>query len=441
MQVCMWNYHAELLSSPVPRYTSYPTAAEFGDEVGQVDFSDAVSTATGDVSLYVNIPFCDQICWYCGCNTAAANRATRLTSYLDALHKEIMLVAEMLPAGARVRRIAFGGGSPNAINPVDFIRLMDQLTLKFPLDSPTVAIELDPRSLTQEWEGVLGAIGVSHASLGVQTFAPSLQRAIGRIQPVAMIDRAVELLRKAGVGSLNLDLMYGLPGQNLDDVSSSLDMAQRLGADRVAFFGYAHVPHLIPRQRQIDGSNLPDQLLRFNMAALGYHNMVHAGYVPVGFDHFALPGDSLARAATAGELHRNFQGFTDDSATTLIGLGASAISSFPNLLAQHEKNAGRYRMLLSQGKAPVARGKVRTVEDRRRGAIIEELLCQGRARVDHAIMEGAQDRLEPFARAGLFEFAGGMFVIPESSLPYARSIAACFDPYRQDSARRFSSAV
>ncbi len=437
----MWNYHPELLATPVPRYTSYPTAAEFADDVGPADFNEAVSTATGDISLYVHIPFCEKICWYCGCNTAAANRARRLSSYLDALHQEIALVAAMLPAGARVRRIAFGGGSPNAISPVDFVRLMDQLTLKFPLADPTVSIELDPRTLTDDWEGVIRAVGATHASLGVQTFVPALQEAIGRVQPVAVIEQSTKLLRQAGVSSLNFDLMYGLPGQRLDDVISSLDMAQHFGADRVAFFGYAHVPHLIPRQRQIDGSDLPDQLTRFNMAALGYHHMVDSGFVPVGFDHFAAPDDGLAKAAVSGNLRRNFQGFTDDPVTTLIGLGASAISSFPTLLAQNEKNSGRYRMLLSQGQAPVAAGKARTTDDRRRGAVIEELLCRGRARIDQSTMASAQERLEPFRQAGLFEYAGGMFAIPDSSLPYARSIAACFDPYRQDSARRFSSAV
>lgn len=437
----MWTYHPELLATPVPRYTSFPTAAEFGDSVGPEDFRAAVSTATGDISLYVHIPFCEKICWYCGCNTAAANRVQRLASYLDALHHEIALIAELLPAGARVRRIAFGGGSPNALSPVDFVRLFDQLTLKFPLEDPVVSIELDPRTLGEEWEGVIRVVGASHASLGVQTFAPRLQEAIGSVQPIGMITRAVDMLRRAGVTSLNMDLLYGLPGQALEDVANSLDLAQDFGADRVALFGYAHVPQLIPRQRQIDGANLPGQDLRFEMAEAGYRQMIDAGYLPVGFDHFTVPGDPLAQAALAGRLHRNFQGFTDDPATALIGLGASAISSFPGLLAQNEKNAGRYRMLVSQGTLPVALGKVRSVDDQRRGSIIEELLCRGRARVDHAIMSSAQDRLEPFRKAGLFEHSGGMFVIPEASLPYARSIAACFDPYRHDSARRFSSAV
>lgn len=437
----MWPYHPDLLATPVPRYTSFPTAAEFGPEVGESDNVDAISTATGDVSLYVHIPFCETICWYCGCNTAAANRAQRLASYLDALHREIALVAALLPASARVRRIAFGGGSPNALSPVDFVRLFDALVLHFPLEQPVVSVELDPRSLGEDWGAVLAAIGATRASLGVQTFSPPLQEAIGRVQPLCIIEHGVRLLRKAGVTSLNFDLMYGLPGQTRGDLASTLELASDFGADRIALFGYAHVPHLIARQRRIDARALPGAEERFRMAELGHQQFLGDGYVAVGFDHFALPGDPLAQATLGGRLHRNFQGFTDDGAPVLLGLGVSAIGSFPTLLAQNEKNAGRYRMLLSQDRLPIALGKARSADDRRRGAVIEELLCRGRAHVDRAMLEQAWERLAPYAETGLCEVEGSHLVIAEHALPYARSIAACFDPYRQHSPRRFSSAI
>ena len=438
----MWPYHPELLAVPVPRYTSFPTAAEFGDGITPADLSASLAGADGDISLYVHIPFCEKICWYCGCNTAAANRVTRLASYLDALHREIVLVAAMLPDTARVRRVAFGGGSPNALPPVDFVRLFEQLMLHFRLGNPQVSIELDPRTLGEDWGPVIRAVGATQASLGVQTFAPHLQATIGRVQPQPMIDSAVRLLRGAGITSLNFDLMYGLPGQTADDLASTLKIAADYGADRIALFGYAHVPHLIPRQRQIDASNLPDQKMRFDMAQAGYRQLVGEGYEPVGFDHFALPGDPLAQAALSERLRRNFQGFTDDAAPVVIGLGASSISSFPGLLAQNEKNAGRYRMLLSQGVLPVTLGKVRNAEDQRRGEIISGLLCHGIARIDRAILQTALPRLAPFIERGLCDMRGGeTLVIAANALPYARSIAACFDPYRQDSARRFSSAV
>lgn len=438
----MWPYHPDLLATPVPRYTSYPTAAEFAPDITSRRHQQAISTATGDISLYVHIPFCEKICWYCGCNTAAANRAGRLSSYLEALHREIQLVAKMLPANTRVRRIAFGGGSPNAISPVDFVRLFDELVLNFPLHDPLISIELDPRTLGAEWGAVFGAVGATHASLGVQTFAPHLQEAIGRVQPIGMIESAVNVLRGAGITSLNFDLMYGLPGQTMDDLSETLDLTAKFGADRVALFGYAHVPHLLPRQRQIDDSNLPGAEARFGMARDGYAQLINAGYVAVGFDHFALPGDPLSQAVEAGTLRRNFQGFTEDQAPVLIGLGASSISSFPDLLVQDEKNAGRYRMMLSQGLLPTGPGKERTVEDRRRGAIIEELLCRGRARISADIMATATERLRPYLEPGLARIEGGnMLVIAHHALPYARSIAAAFDPYRQENQRRFSSAI
>ncbi|MCB2066245.1 MAG: oxygen-independent coproporphyrinogen III oxidase [Erythrobacter sp.] len=437
----MWPYHPQLLEVPVPRYTSFPTAAEFADDVGAVDLLTAMESANGDLSLYVHVPFCEKICWYCGCNTAAANKASRLESYLEALHQEIALAASRLPASARVRRIAFGGGSPNALTTAQFLALFEALAQHFTLVDPAVSVELDPRSMSPGWEHALRQVGTSHASMGVQTFAPRLQAAIGRVQPTELIERTMDLLRRAGVGSVNFDLMYGLPGQTMDDLAHSLDKAVSMGADRVALFGYAHVPHMIARQKRIDASALPGGEERFTMAQAGYRQLAESGYIPVGFDHFALPDDGMARAALDGTLRRNFQGFTDDQAPVLLGLGASAISSFPALLAQNEKNAGRYRMLLSQQQLPVALGKRRSADDRRRGAVIEALLCQGKARIDPAMLIEAQLRLSPYIEAGLCGFANGMLNVSSNALPYVRSIAAAFDPYRQHSPRRFSSAI
>ena len=437
----MWNYYPELLETPVPRYTSFPTAAEFGSGIGAEDVEAALQRARGDVSLYLHVPFCEKICWYCGCNTGAANKTQRLASYLDALHREIAITGVRLGREVKVRRIAFGGGSPNAISPTDFVRLVDALTLHMPLYDPAWSIELDPRTLTADWCQVMGVVGVSYASLGVQTFDPALQAAIGRVQPDAEIARAVDMLRTNGIRSLNFDLMYGLPGQTLAMLEQTLERTIKLGADRIALFGYAHVPHLIPRQRRIDGSNLPDQAQRFAMAAFGYRLLTSAGYVPVGFDHFAKPGDPMAGAVEQGTLRRNFQGFTDDQARTLLGLGASAIGCFPDLLVQNEKNAGRYRMLLSQDRLPAAHGIRRSADDQRRGAVIEALLCHGKASLDADLATEAATRLAPFTQRGLAWLDQGMLTIAPGGLPYARTIAAIFDPYRQDSARRFSSAV
>ena len=446
----MWPYYPDLLARPVPRYTSFPTAAEFGSSVDGAAQDRALRDLEGDVSLYVHIPFCEKICWYCGCNTGASNRQQRLDKYIESLHHEILLVGGRLNgrAGAsakasrpRVKRIAFGGGSPNAIEPRDFVRLVDALTLHFELDQPEWSIELDPRTLEAEWGLVLGRVGVSRASLGVQTFEPHLQARIGRVQSDEVIESGTALLRDAGVTSLNYDMMYGLPGQTRDDLEHSLGRAVELGADRIALFGYAHVPHLLPRQRRIDATALPDQAERFAMAAMGYNLLVAEGYVPVGFDHFAKPGDSLAQAVVSGRLRRNFQGFTEDQAPSLIGLGASAISCFPDLLAQNEKNAGRYRELLSQDVLPATLGIARSAEDRETGDIINHLLCQGEAALSPERYQSVADGLDPFLARGLVEIVAGRLVIVPDGLPYARTIAALYDPYRQDAARRFSSAV
>ncbi|MBS0253993.1 MAG: coproporphyrinogen dehydrogenase [Proteobacteria bacterium] len=437
----MWPYHPELLERPVPRYTSFPTAAEFTPAVGPALLDQALREVSGEVSLYLHIPFCEKICWYCGCNTSAANKHQRLAAYLDALHHEIALAGTRMDSRVRVRRVAFGGGSPNAIAPTDFVRLVDALTLHVALDDPTWSIELDPRTFTAEWATVLGFVGVSRASLGVQTFAPELQAAIGRVQHEDEIRRCTDLLRAAGVDSLNFDLMYGLPGQTMAQLEESLAKAASIGADRIALFGYAHVPSLLPRQRRIDGSALPDQAQRFAMAAFGYDYLIARGYRPVGFDHFALPHDAIARAAENGQLRRNFQGFTEDTAPALIGLGASAISCFPDLLVQNEKNAGRYRMLLSQHLMPGALGIARDAAGREVAQIIEALLCQGTARIGAARALAMAEALAPFTARGLATLGAETLRIEPAGLPYARTIAALFDPWRQQSTRQFSSAV
>ena len=436
----MWPYHPDLLATPVPRYTSFPTAAEFA-AIESDAYRTALESVEGDVSLYVHIPFCEAICFYCGCNTGAVGRRSRVESYLAALQTEIETVSALLPEGTRIARVAFGGGSPNAIAPADFARLVDTLALRFGLADPVMSIELDPRSMTRRWADTIQEVGIERASLGVQTFAPHCQATIGRIQSEELIRQGTEWLRAAGVTSLNFDLMYGLPRQTREDLLDSLRRTQALGADRIALFGYAHVPHFVPRQRVIDISDMPDQAERFEMAQLGFTHLCTHGYEPVGFDHFAQAGDPLAAAALAGTLHRNFQGFTDDDAPNVIGLGASAISAFPQLLAQNEKNSGRYRMMATQGQLAAARGIARSGEDQRRGRIIESLLCSGGADVSRALLSEVCDSLAPFLERKLASLDGVRLAIAPEGLPYARTIAALFDPYRRESNRRFSSAV
>lgn len=430
--MAMWSYHPDLLAKPVPRYTSYPTAMEFTEHVGADAYGDAldrIESAT-PISVYVHIPFCDQICWYCGCNTGAAGRKQRLADYLAALQSEIAIVAKRLGGRGRVRRIAFGGGSPNAIAPVELVRLLDLVLTLFDAHHPEISIELDPRGFSSEWALVLAAARVSRVSLGVQTFAPHIQQGIGRIQPLSHIERVVTSLRLRGIDAINFDLMYGLPGQTLADLDATLDETIRLAPSRIALFGYAHLPDMIPRQRRIDATDLPDMKLRFDQAELGYRRLTEAGYVPVGFDHFALPSDPLAIAASEGRVNRNFQGFTEDDAPVLIGFGASAISRFPDLIVQNEKKAGHYRDRVAEGGLASVRGVQLGEDQRRRACHIRDILCAGSTRLNADEYAAAREVLADYDRRGLIEWTHAEMIISQGGLPYARHIASEFDEVR-----------
>lgn len=443
--VGMWTYHPDLLARAVPRYTSYPTAAEFGDTVGSEDMAVALDRVAPDeaISLYLHIPYCREICWYCGCNTGAANRSARLSNYLARLGEEIALVARRLDGRGRVGRIAFGGGSPNAIPADAFAGLVAQVRDAFQCDDDTiVSVEIDPRGFGAGWARVLRGAQVTRASLGVQTFDPAIQAAIGRVQPEAEIREAVAILREAGVSSINFDLMYGLPAQDDDSLRATLATALTMAPDRLAVFGYAHVPHMIARQRRIDATLLPDAAARFRHAALAHETLTGAGYRAVGFDHFARPDDALAQAAAAGTLRRNFQGFTEDPAETLVGLGASAISEFPDRLLQNEKNTGRYHMAIGSGRFAVTRGLRRSAEDRLRGRAIEAILTRGEADLSGLPQLGTvYSRLAPFVAHGLVRWNGERLLLQDEARPYARVIAATLDAYRGEEPARFSSAV
>lgn len=436
----MWPYHPELIARPVPRYTSYPPATAFGEAVGQEAQADALAqlAAGTPLSLYLHIPYCQQICWYCGCNTGAAGRSHRLTSYLAALEGEIALVARLLGGRGKLHRIAFGGGSPNAIEPIAFVRLMDRLLTIFGEmhSAPDVSVEIDPRAFTMPWAMTLATARVTRVSFGVQSFDPDIQASIGRIQPVAMIEDCITALRTRGIAQINFDLMYGLPNQTVDRLDTTLDHVLRMRPSRVALFGYAHVPQMFPRQRRIDAAALPGPAARFAQAAHGHERLVRDGYVAIGFDHFALPDDPLAKAAAEGRVRRNFQGFTEDQAEVMVGLGASAISLFPDVIIQNEKNAGAYRERIAAGALAGARGVIRRPEDRQRAAVIEQLLCQLRAIPDPRLIDAQlEEALAGFAALGLVERSGGVLRITEQGRPYARNIAAAFDRHPPAPAR------
>ena len=440
-------FHADLAARSVPRYTSYPTAAEFTETVGAAEHRAALDALrpSDRISLYLHIPYCHEICWYCGCNTGAVGRASRLDAYVDALVAEIDMVAER--AKGSVSHVHFGGGSPNALSPEQFERVAAAVRNGFRvLPDAEWAAELDPRHLDADFCRMLAANGVSRVSLGAQTFDLGIQAKINRLQPFRMVARCVEDLRRAGIAHINLDLMYGLPGQTLDTIARTITLAR----DRVVMFGYAHLPRMLPRQRMIEDSQLPDAQARFWQSILARDLWLEEGFRPIGFDHYARPDDKLALAAANGTLRRNFQGFNDDDADAVIGLGASSISQFPGLITQTEKHVGRYRMKVQNGRLGTVRGIRRSPDDQQRGAVIERLLCDGRVDLVELgwsptaaaqAMADAEPGLAPMEERGLIRrHDTGLVILPDGE-PYARLAAVAFDTFRTAGGDRFSKAV
>jgi oxygen-independent coproporphyrinogen-3 oxidase len=448
----MYRYLPDLAARSAPRYTSYPTAVEFHDGVGAAEQREALKglSAQEHVSLYVHIPYCHRICWYCGCNTSSAGQPGRLGAYVASLIREIETVGTLMRA--KVSAIQFGGGSPNALDLEDFAAIMAAIRTRFEIAPDVeIAVELDPRTLNADYAALLGSLGVARVSLGVQTFAEPVQRRINRFQPYWSIVEAVRDLRYAGIRHINFDLMYGLPGQTQDDVAETITAALRLHPDRIAMFGYAHMPALIARQRAIDPATLPDAEARFAQSALAHDMFVAAGYRAIGFDHFALPEDSLAKAEAEGRLRRNFQGFTDDAGVAVIGLGASAISQFDGLIVQNEKNIGRYRRHVADGGLAGVRGVVRTEDARLRGAVIERLLCYGDVdvRAKALVMGLAPETLlgvwaglQDYVDRGIITTRDWRVTVAPWARPYGRLIASsAFDAYRSAGTRQFSRAI
>lgn len=441
------------LDERLPRYTSYPTAPHFSDAVGPDAYGEwlaALAPAT-KTSLYLHVPFCRSMCWYCGCHTTVALRDAPILDYLDVLRREIALVADQLAAPLDVRHVHFGGGTPTILTPADFSALVALLRQRFAI-APTaeIAVEIDPRRLTRAMAEALAGSGVNRASLGVQSFDPHVQKAINRIQSVEQTASIVSDLRQAGVGSFNFDLIYGLPKQTVRSCIDTVEQCLALRPDRFSVFGYAHVPDFKKHQRRIHEADLPGSSERRDQAEAMAESLVAAGYVRIGLDHFARPDDAMARASAAGTLHRNFQGYTTDGCEALLGFGASAIGRLPQGYVQNEVVIGRYRERVAQGTLPTAKGYRLSAEDRLRAELIERLMCDfevdikavcarhGRSPDDLA---PSVPRLRALADDGVVRFDGCRVSMPEASRLLVRKAASAFDAYLDKPARRFSRAV
>lgn len=437
----------------LPRYTSYPTAPHFSAALGEKEgraWLASLDPATR-LSLYLHVPFCRSLCWYCGCHTKVPGHDEPITRYAATLEAEIALAAAELPARMRVAHLHWGGGTPTIIGPERFDQVMALIRRRFAVEETAeLAIEIDPRRLGSEMVEALAAAGINRASLGVQSFDPAVQQAINRVQSFEETRRAAAALRAAGISRLNFDLIYGLPRQSVASCQATVAEALRLEPDRVAVFGYAHLPSLKRHQQRIAESDLADSAGREAQAAAIAAALESAGYVAIGLDHFARPGDPLAEALRARRLHRNFQGYTTDVANALLGFGASAISSLTQGYLQNLPQLGAYGEVVASGKLPAARGLALDAEDRLRRDIIEEIMCYldvdlaavaARHGADPARLAPELARLGELERAGLLRVYGYRVAIDPSCRMLSRAVAAVFDAYLQPAPGRHARTI
>jgi oxygen-independent coproporphyrinogen-3 oxidase len=433
----------------VPRYTSYPTAPHFHAGVDASVYRDWLGELGGaaGLSLYVHVPFCARMCRYCGCHTRVVARYEPIAEYLETLLAEARLVRAAMGGHPPLVHAHWGGGTPTILSAPDIRRLADGLRETFGVGTGAeFAVEIDPRGLDEERVAALAAAGVTRASLGVQDCNPAVQAAIDRHQPFELTARAVERLRERGIGAINLDLMYGLPRQTVADVARTVDLCLGLAPDRVALFGYAHVPWMKKHQRLIDEGTLPRAAERWAQAREAARRLAAAGYRAIGLDHFARPGDPLAEGPT----HRNFQGYTTDPAEALIGLGASAIGALPQGYAQNAVPVGVWRTRIERGGLATVRGVALDADDRLRRAVIERLMCDlavdlaEAARAHGAttsVFDADLPALAPMVADGLARIEGTRVTVTEEGRPFVRVAAAAFDRYLRADETRHARAV
>lgn len=435
-----------LFDSRVPRYTSYPTAPHFSPMTGTERMADWIRAIPpgSNISVYLHVPFCRRLCWFCACRTQGTSSDAPVLAYVKTLQAEIALLRAHLPDGVRLSRLHWGGGTPTLLAPEAIRTLADAVFDALPMaPDAEFSVEIDPNEIDAARLDALVSAGMTRASIGVQDFDPEIQAIIGREQSYDLTRRVADMIRDHGIASLNADILFGLPRQTRERMAESVQKLLSLSPDRVALYGYAHVPWMSRRQQMVPSDDLPlgqDRLVLFETAT---ELFTADGYDPIGIDHFALPADSLARAARAGTLRRNFQGYTDDTAPVLIGLGASAISRFPQGYAQNVSGTAQYAAAIRAGHLATQRGHVFAGDDRMRARIIESLLCDfhvSRAGIlrDFPIAADALEAMLAGVAAGFDGFlrldATGLTILPPGR-PLARMVARGFDTYDQSKAK------
>jgi oxygen-independent coproporphyrinogen-3 oxidase len=434
---------------PVPRYTSYPTAPNFSSRIGANDYRTWLANLGGNrrLSLYAHIPFCDELCWYCACTTKASRRYQPVASYLDVLEREIATVGGLVAKDARVGQIHWGGGSPSMLLPKDIVRLSEALRRHFSIaPDAELAVEVDPRGLTDNSIAAFAAAGVTRVSIGVQDFDRRVQAAINRIQTYDETRAVIESFRAHGIRSLNIDLVYGLPLQTTESVACTIGHVLRLRPDRIAIFGYAHVPSRAHHQRLIDASKLPTGAERYALALRICEIVRGAGYRQIGLDHFALPTDALATKP----LRRSFQGYTVDDSDALIGLGASAIGLLPEGYVQNAPAVASYSRHIREAGLATVRGFELSVDDRVRAYVIERLMCGADfSRSDlierfgaaaHPVIAAAETLILHDSDHFLERKADG-FRLTERGRTFVRVVCTAFDAYWSEGSVQHALAV
>ena len=429
-----------LFDSKVPRYTSYPTSPQFTADVGAAEMTrwiDAIP-AGSEISLYVHVPFCRRLCWFCACRTQGTGNMDTVRLYLDTLKAEIARLKAHLPAGVRLSRLHWGGGTPTLMDAGMMEELAEALFDLAPLaEGGEFSVEIDPNEIDAARLDALARAGMTRASIGIQDFDPEIQETIGRIQGYDVTKSVADALRARGIESLNADILYGLPYQTNARIADSVQRLLSLNPDRVALYGYAHVPWMARRQAMIPAEALPAPEERLGLFDTARELFLWDGYDEIGIDHFARPEDGMARALKAGTLRRNFQGYTDDQADVLVGLGASSISRFPAGYVQNAASTGEYTKHIRAGGFAAARGHAFRGDDLLRGRMIESLMCD--FRIDNAEMTDrfgvTRAQLDTLYRDVVATFAGfvdqtpqGLSIRPEGR-PLTRMIARSFDAY------------
>lgn len=441
------------LGLEAPRYTSYPAANHFSPRVGasqQRQWLEAIGDETS-VSVYVHIPFCRELCWFCGCHTKSTRRYEPIARYVGVLLQEIEALKPQTGGKGKLVNIHFGGGSPSLLEAADMTAILDAIAGVFGArPSGELAIELDPRTTTPENIALYARLGFNRVSIGVQDFDPTVQQAINRVQSHAMLVSLMDQLRKAGIGHINCDLIYGLPHQNFERFCATLEKTIALDPTRIALFSYAHLPQAIKHQRMIDTAALPSETEKLALYTLACDMLEASGYVTIGIDHFAKVDDPLAIAMRDGSMRRNFQGYVTDTTDALIGVGCSAISQYPQGYVQNSADAGAYRQHVEAHESPAVRGWEFGGDDIARKRVIDDLMCFMAVDLGDICREFDLDKsyFEPELRLLQAPHYREIVAVDGDSLrlttPYrmaVRAVAAVFDAYRSQAVARYSKVV